>query len=271
MTDDQDLTLVVTGATGGVGEDVARRLLERGDRLLLVARNEQRLVETSDRLGSDRIEIFAADVTAPDQAEAVAARAIERFDRIDGLVHLVGTFAARPVFMAEPDLYLDLFTSNVLSAAVMTRALLPRLNTPGYLVYISSLLAYQPMPARGPYAASKAALLAWAQSLSREVMSRGIHANVIVGALLDTKVSRELQPEGDHSHEVTPDAIADVVVFLTSPAARAIYGSAIPVLGTYVLEPPAAVMARAAAHAAAAGGPPGGGPPPGVGGPPGGP
>jgi NAD(P)-dependent dehydrogenase (short-subunit alcohol dehydrogenase family) len=272
MTDGEDRTLIITGATGGVGQTVARRLLDRGDRLLLVARGEDRLASVREALGSDRCTTFVADVTEPAQADAAVAEGFERFGSVDGLVHLVGTFAARPVFIAEPDLYLDLFKSNVLSAAVMTRALLPRLKGPAYLVFLSSLLGSQPMFAMAPYAAAKAGLTAWAQALAREVKDMEIHANVIVGGLFDTELTRALEYEADRSAtEVTPEQVSEVIAFLTSPGASAIHGGTIACWGRLALDPPQAVLARAAAQAAAGGPPPGatGGPPPGVpGGPP---
>ena len=264
-----DRVLLITGATGATGEFVARRLLERGDRLVLVGRNAGRLEELGAALNGDgRVETVAADVTDPGEAESAAARAKERFGRVDGLVALAGRFqAGTPTFLAEPDVYRDLYEANVLSAAMATRAVLRHLDAGGWLVYLSALLAEEPMPAMGPYAASKAALIAWARSLSREVMPRGIHANVVVTTLIDSPRNKDDQPGADRSGWVPVDQIAEVIAFLTSPGAEAMYGMVVPVHGKLALELPPGTTARGGPPPGV-GGPPGGGPPPGMGGPP---
>jgi NAD(P)-dependent dehydrogenase (short-subunit alcohol dehydrogenase family) len=255
---------LVTGASGGMAPFVARALLARGDRLMLTGRNADRLAELEAELDGAGVATLAVDVAEPDDASAAVAQTIGQFGRLDGLIHLAGAFrAGTPVIAADRDLYLDLYRANFLTAAVATQAVLRAMNGgPGWLVYVTSLLAQEPMPTMGPYAASKSALLTWVRALGREVADRGIHANAVVATLVDTPRNRAVQPGADHSHWVPAEAVTDVIAFLSSPAASAFYGSAVPAYGRFALHPPAGAVG---------GPPPGvpGGPPPGVaGGPP---
>ncbi len=237
---------LITGATGNLGEYVARHLLARGDQVLLSGRDEPRLRDLSLRLGAPADVAFrAGDVLEPGEASAAAAQAVDRFGRLDGLVHLIGAFhVGTPASVVAPDLYLDLYRSNVLSAVTSTAAVLPHLEGSGYLVYISSLLAEQPMAASAPYASAKAALHAWVRALSREVKDRGVHANVVVTSRIDTPARRALFPGADYSTWVRGDDLAALIASLTSPAAAALHGGIVHAVGTFGFEPPAGAVRR---------------------------
>jgi NAD(P)-dependent dehydrogenase (short-subunit alcohol dehydrogenase family) len=237
---------VLTGATGHLGEYVARHLVARGDHVMLGGRDEGRLRALHDRLdGAAATAFCTADVLEPAEADTAAARARERFGRLDGLVHLVGAFhVGTPASLVAPNVYLDLYRSNVLSAVASTAAVLPHLDAGGYLVYLSSLLAEQPMAAAAPYAAAKSALHAWVRALSREVKERGVHANVIVTSRIDTPARRAQFPGADYSTWVRGDDLAALVAALTSPAAAALHGAIVPAVGTFALEPPAGAVRR---------------------------
>lgn len=250
--DSSSKVFLITGASGGAAPYVARTLLARGDRVVLTARNADRLAELEHELSAgNAVATVTADVIEPEQAAMVAARAVEQFGRLDGLVHLAGAFrAGTPVIAAPPEVYLELYRANVVAAAVVTQAVLRQMRTgPGWLVYIGSLLAQEPMPTTGPYAASKSALLAWVRALGREVADLGINANAVVTTLLDTPKNRATQPDADHSRWVPAEDLAEVVDFLTSSGARSMFGMAVPVHGRFALVPPPGAV---------------GGPPPGV-------
>jgi 3-oxoacyl-[acyl-carrier protein] reductase len=193
----------------------------------------------------------SSDVLEPGESSAAAEQAHERFGRLDGLVHLVGAFhVGTPASIVAPDLYLDLYRSNVLSAVTSTAAVLPHLDGGGYLVYLSSLLAEQPMAASAPYAAAKAALHAWVRALSREVKDRGVHANVVVTSRIDTPARRAQFRGADFSTWVRGDDLAALVATLTSPAAAALHGGIVHAVGTFGFEPPAGAVRRELAGSA---------------------
>jgi len=231
--------LLITGATGGAGETVARTLLARGDRLVLTGRDRDRLRTLAAALDArDRVLAVPGSVAAAEEADAIVASGRERFGSVDGLVSLAGAFrAGTPVALAEPELYRELYEANVLTAAIASRAVLRALEGPGWFVYVTSLLAREPMPSMGPYAASKAALGAWARAFSREVRDRGVHVNVVTTSILDTPRTRAEQPGADHGRWVPVEDLAGVIGFLTSPACASIHGAEIDVLGKFGLVP----------------------------------
>lgn len=268
MSEEPGRRLLVTGATGGTGEFVAGRLLSRGDRLVLTGRNTERLHELERLLDAgERVVAVPCAVCDPEDVEKAVRQGRERYGALDGVVNLAGSFkASTPVFLADPDVYRDLYEANVLSAAMASRAVLRQLEGPGWFVYLTSLLAREPMPAMGPYAASKAALTAWARAFSREARGRGAHVNIVAASIIDTPSTRAQQPGADYSQWVPVEDLAEVIAFLTSPGCAAMHGSEVDVLGKFALEPPPGAVAMA---------PPGvsaslGGPPPGIGGGPGG-
>ncbi|MDA2812975.1 SDR family NAD(P)-dependent oxidoreductase [Nocardiopsis sp. RSe5-2] len=252
--------LLVTGATGALGGAVAARLAAEGRDVLLTGRNEARLKELAEGLreagaGPGALETVAADAATEDGARTAVRAALDRFGALHGLVHLIGGFAVGPVMRTGAQEHRDLYHANVVSAVEATRAVLPHLGEGGRLVYVSSLLAAEPFPAMGAYAASKAALQAWVRSLAHEVKDRGVRANTVVMTMADTPEARASRPGVDFDMATRPEEVAEVIAFLTGAGAEGVNGAAVPVLGRFAFSTPML------------GGSPGGGPP---GGPPGG-
>lgn len=226
--------LLVTGATGELAPAIIRTLAERGDRLLLVGRNIDRLAELEEEFGvPGRIATFQADVSDAAQAASAVEAATKLIGGVTGLVHLVGGFAAGPVVFTSPDAYRDLLAANFLSAVTTTQALLPHLADGGHLVYFSTPLASEPLRAMSAYSAAKAALVAWVKSLSHEVKGQGIHANVVEMTVADTPSKRTERPDWDFDQTVTPETVAGVVEFLTDTGSVGLYGACVPVLGRF--------------------------------------
>ncbi|WP_329093126.1 MULTISPECIES: SDR family oxidoreductase [unclassified Streptosporangium] len=241
---------LITGATGQLAGPVIELLGGRGDRLLLTGRDKDRLDGLRRRHGvAGRIETLATDVSDPEGARLAAEEAIRRFGRLDGLVHLVGGFRAGPLFLMDTGTYERMLRDNFLSAVTATQAVLPHLAEGARLVYFSTPLAGEPLPALSAYTAAKAALVAWVRSIAHEVKRSGIHANTIVMTMADTPDKRRERPGMNFDHTVTPELVARVVGFLTGEASDGLYGSCVPVLGRFEFTSEL------------------GGPPPGVGGP----
>ncbi len=251
--------LLITGATGPMAEASVRLLSERGDRLLLTGRNTARLEELEK---SYDVETLTVDVTKPLGARHAAEVAKDRLGRLDGLVHLVGSFQMGSVERTTATEYEWLLSANFLSAVRTTQAVLSQLDGGGRLVYVGSVLASEPLPGFGAYAASKAALLAWVRALSHEVKHRGIHANAVMMTMADTPDARRTRPHVDFSQAVTPEVVARTIGFLTSEAADGLYGSIVPVLGRTGGSPP---HASPPSGSGPSGSPPLASPPPGRG------
>lgn len=237
MSDAQ--VLLVTGPTGAMGEAVVTRLAGAGHKLMLAARNETRLKELADSLDAgDNVATLTTDVGEPLGARRAVSVAMDTFGRVDGLIHLVGGFHVGPVALTDTASYQRLFSANVLSAVTTTQAVLPHLAEGSHIVFLSSVLAQEPFPGLGAYAASKAALQAWAKSLSHEVKHRGVHVNTVVMTMADTPESRAQRPHVDFDHATKPTAVAEVIEFLVSPGADGMYGAVVPVLGKFEFSSP---------------------------------
>ncbi|MFH9064901.1 SDR family oxidoreductase [Streptomyces coeruleorubidus] len=227
-------TLLVTGATGRLGEATVRCLAHRGDQLLLTGRNENRLAELAAAFGgSGTVGTLPADATEPAGAQQAAAEAVHRFGRLDGLVHLVGSFSVGPVMLTDVSAYEGQLKANFLSAVVATQAVLPHLSEGGRLVYFGTPLAGEPLAAMSSYAASKAALTTWMRSMAHEVKKRGIHANLISLTLVETPEMRKEMPHVDPALTVEAELVGRAVRFLTGTESDGLYGSVVPVVGKF--------------------------------------
>ena len=230
-------SLLVTGATGRLGPATVRALRERGDRLLLTGRNGARLAELAETTaalgGPGEAAVLVADTARPDGAQHAAAEAASRFGSLDGLVHLVGSFAVGPLMLTDVSSYEDLLRANFLSAVVATQAVLPHLTEGGKLVYFGTPLADEPLAAMSAYAASKAALISWMRSTAHEVKNRGIHANAISLTLVETPEMRKERPHVDPALTVDAELVARAVRFLTGEDSDGMYGSVMPVVGKF--------------------------------------
>ncbi len=172
---------LVTGASGGIGGAVALALAERGVRLLLSGRSEDRLASVADRARQagapfgTLVETLAADLGAEDAVLALAERAGRELDGPDLLVHALGAYHSGPI-ADTPATELDRqLRVNLRAPYELTRLLLPGLRARrGQVVFVSSSAAVSPRGPIGPYAASKAALTAFATVLRNEVNPDGV-------------------------------------------------------------------------------------------------
>ena len=221
-------SVLVTGASGGLGGAVARRLLRDGWRVVAPVRGEGDQVEPG-------LLTVQADVTdETDVAGAVAVATADPTRPLRAVVNLVGGFAAggrvheTPVAAFEAQLRL-----NLRSAYVVTAATLPHLiaSGGGSVVCVSSRAAMRPFSGAAGYITAKAALLTFVDALAVEYRDDLVRANAVLPSVIDTPGNRASQPDADHSRWVPPEQIADVIAFLCSDASAATSGAHIPVYG----------------------------------------
>jgi NAD(P)-dependent dehydrogenase (short-subunit alcohol dehydrogenase family) len=229
-------TVIISGATGGLGPAVAKAMLDDGAAVVAVARDRAELDALQATLAAPegRWLSIAADLTDAAGTAAVVDEAISRFGGVDIVIAVAGGWrGGKPV--AETDLaILDwLWKINVVTAFNICRAALPHLSARGWgrIITIGSRSAVAGQARSGAYAASKAAVVALTQSIAAEVRGAGVTANVILPSTIDTPANRASAPDADLTKWVTPEQIAAAVRFLCSEDASAINGAAIPVYG----------------------------------------
>lgn len=163
-------SIVVAGATGGIGRQIARQLAERGARLTLTSRDPSAL----EALGTDAT-LVPADLRDSRAGTAIVAAALATNGQIDGLVNAAGIVAFGPLIETDDVVIEEVFLTNVLGPLWLIRAALPALTeSRGFIANISAVVAEQPLAGMVAYAASKAALTAADRALTRELRAAGI-------------------------------------------------------------------------------------------------
>ena len=163
-------SVVVTGASGGIGRHIAKQLAEAGARLTLAARDRDAL----ESLGIDAT-VVSADLRDAESGRTIVAAALAANNTLDGLVNAAGVVAFGSLADTADEVIEDLFLTNVLGPLWLMRAAIPALTeSRGFIANISAVVAEQPLAGMAAYAASKAALTAADRALTRELRAAGI-------------------------------------------------------------------------------------------------
>lgn len=234
MANLDDRVVVVTGASGNLGQAGAIAFVAAGARVVLVDRSQERLEQCFPELvGSERSLLLGdIDLTDEPSVRQLVGRAVSRFGKVDALFHTVGVYKGGVSTLEEsPSTWDFLMTVNLRTTLLLARAVLPPMlaQGSGSLVFTASRAGFRGESGAAAYSASKAAVLRLGESLAEEVREAGINVNCLVPGVIDTPQNRAAMPDADHSSWTSPGAIADVAVFLASGAARAVSGAAIPV------------------------------------------
>ena len=177
-------TILITGASTGIGAATARRLLADGNRLVLAARREEPLAELAGELdGGDDVLVKTCDVTEWDQVEALVAAAKDRFGEIDVIFANAGFGASRGFLEESPEQWRSMVLTNVLGVAHTIRATLPHLleRGTGHYVITGSVAGRRALPG-SLYSATKWAVTAMGESLRQEL--RQMHENTAIKVTL---------------------------------------------------------------------------------------
>lgn len=237
MSDLQERVVVVSGASGNLGAATARVLHAKGARLLLVDRSAEDIAKAVGDDVTRRGHVVAVDATE----EAKVAEALDEATRamgiasIDGLVSTIGGYVGGTPFVETSwETFETMFLVNVRTAHAMARAVLPRFDRArgGSIVHVASMASLAGGAGESAYAAAKGALLRMTESLANEQKAAGVRVNAVLPGTIDTPQNRAWMSEEMAKRAVDPAAIADVIAFLLSPAARAVTGAALRVTGS---------------------------------------
>jgi short-subunit dehydrogenase len=183
---------VVTGASSGIGEGLARRLAAEGARVVLIARRADELQRVADAIRAEggEAQILPRDLAEPRAAFAAAeeAKSLLGSGGVELLVNNAGYGGHRTTLEWPLDDIERMTALNYLASVAMTKALLPAMvaRGAGWLVFVASVAGKVPTPLEAPYAATKAALLAFGEALSYEVEDRGVHVLAVCPGVIDT-------------------------------------------------------------------------------------
>jgi NAD(P)-dependent dehydrogenase (short-subunit alcohol dehydrogenase family) len=219
--------VVVTGALGALGKVVAEVALARGARVAGVDHAASQVPATETR-----IELGGVDLSDAAQAKKAIDAVASHFGKVDALINIAGGFAFETVAEGEPKTWQRMYALNVLTALNASQSALPYLaaSPSGRVVNIGAMGALQASARMGPYAASKAGVHRLTEALAAEWKGK-ITVNAVLPSTIDTSANRASMPNADFAKWVTPQELANVILFLASDAASAVTGALIPVSG----------------------------------------
>lgn len=187
-----DRTCVVTGASSGIGEELARQLAARGHGVTLVARRRERLEALATELADRhdvRAEVVVADLSERDQRVSLVDQVAERGLIIDVLVNNAGFSTTGALVEIDPDREIAMLRTNVEAVDHLCGLIVPGMveRGRGAVLNVASTASYQPMPGQAGYAASKAFVRAFSEALAGEVASHGITVTTLCPGPVDTE------------------------------------------------------------------------------------
>ena len=232
----QPPVIIITGASGNLGVATARAFQAAGARTVLVDRSADRLRKVFSAVAdsSDHFLAEGVDLSEPQALARLVDSTVTRFGAIDTLVHTIGGWrGGKGVHETDLTDWDFLFNVNLRTTLLCCRAVIPQMlkQQRGKIITIASRDGLKGSAGYAAYSASKSAVLRLAESLADELKASNINVNCILPSTIDTPQNRTAQPDADFTKWVEPSAIADVITFLASDAARAIHGAAIPVFG----------------------------------------
>lgn len=213
--------VLVTGGFGALGAAVGRAFAKAGDRVALID-----LAQPPPDALADAF-VGGADLSDPAAAQRAFENARADLGGADVLVNTAGGFRFEPV-AGDPGVWTLLHRINLLTALHMSRAGAAGLSNGGAIVNVGAAASMRAGAGMGAYAASKAAVARLTEALAAELEGR-IRVNAVLPLTMDTPQNRADMPNADPAGWTSTAAVADVIVFLASDAARAINGALVPV------------------------------------------
>ncbi|WP_299533857.1 SDR family oxidoreductase [uncultured Streptomyces sp.] len=207
-------THLITGAGSGIGASVARRLLERGDDLLLLARDAGRAKELAALHPGART--LVGDLGNPDRLSWAFGQQTMP-DRLDSLLHVAGVVELGPIGELTPKAWHFQLNTNLVAPAELTRLLLPQLRAArGHVLFVNSGAGLAAHAEWGAYAASKHGLKALADSLRHEERAHGVRVTSVypgrTASPMQEKVHRQEGKEYDAARWIDPESVATTLL-----------------------------------------------------------
>ena len=237
-------TILVTGASSGIGKQIAISIAAMNAEVVRTARNEDRLLDTYNQLKNIKHKYVIADITNEDDLNIL----VEKMPMLDGIVHCAGIVQPYPIKFISKEKIKETYSINYdAQVELMSKiARKKKLNKGASIVFLSSISAMHPHRGGALYAGSKAALESFSKVVALEFYTMGIRSNCISAAMVKTPMydhseqsaSKETMDEHISKYPLgvgLPEDVANAAVFLLSDAARWITGTTVTLDGGFLL------------------------------------
>ena len=243
-------TIVVTGASSGIGQQVAKVCSQMGARVALIGRNKERLEETILQLQGEGHFSISYDLTDLEHQKEMVTDIVTKMGLIDGLVNCAGISTTLPLKMMPPEKVEEYFRTNVFATIELTRQVLNIKNVSKHgasVIFFASVMGCVGENAKSLYSLTKGALISGCRSLAIEYAPKKIRVNVVSPGVVETAINRNqpylADPERrkitESLHPIglgTPEDIANACIYLLSDASRWVTGQNLIVDGGYTIK-----------------------------------
>ncbi len=232
-------TILVTGASSGIGRATAIECSRMGARCVITGRNMQRLQQTCHALEGNGHILIIADLSKQDEIDTL----VDSIPNIDGLVNNAGIGLNKPISYIKQEDLENVFQVNTFAPILLTKALLrkKKINKNGSIVFTSSISAFKSNFGRAVYGASKSAIMAYMHYCARELAGKPIRANAVHPAMTETPlIYSGTLTEEDRQRDIMqyplkryakPEEIAYAIIYLLSDASSWTTGTSLIIDG----------------------------------------
>ena len=239
--------IIITGASSGIGRQCAVTFSQLGANVILIARNEERLKETYNKLDKGNHLIISQEITEYDKLKEIVNTAVDKIGKISGFVHSAGIEMTVPLRSMTPSYYENMFAINVISGFELARIISKKkyLDEKGVsFIFISSVMGMLGQSGKIGYCASKGALISGSKAIALELAKKNIRVNCVLPGVVETEMSNKMLKNlpGESKNSIInmhplglgkPEDIASACAFLLSDASRWITGINLIVDGGY--------------------------------------
>lgn len=238
--------VLITGASSGIGKQCAISCSKMGARIILVARNEDRLKSVMAELEGDNHLYFSIDITEYDKIADIVKKAVEKVGKIDGFIHSAGIEITKPLKVMKSYDYERLFSINVIAGFEFAKIITKRKNSNegASLVFIASIMGVVANSALVGYCSSKGALISGIRALALEYASKKIRYNCVSPGYIETAMMVNVGKNLEENELVNikrefplglgkPEGVANACVYLLSEASNWVTGTNLIIDGGY--------------------------------------
>lgn len=232
-------TILITGASSGIGRATAIECSKLGATCFITARNEERLNETLSQMEGKGHQMIVADIATQDGIDTL----VEQSPAIDGLVNNAGVSHTKPISFIKEEELNRIFSINTFAPIVLTKSLLKKkkMNVGGSIVFLSSAASINPDVANSIYSATKAAIASFSRSCAKELSVKQIRSNSVHPGMVETELVKNLifsaeDLEDDKAKYILkrygkPEEIAWLIIYLLSDASAWVTGTSMIIDG----------------------------------------